>query len=358
MIAPGTLIADRYRVEHSIGQGGMQEVYRAADDLLGLTVAVKTPLPGQTIVRFRNSARLAARVNHHNVAKTYDYLEIEGIPYLIEEFVEGETLDDALIERAAHVDPHSVTRVLHCLAKGIAASHRAGVAHRDLKPSNVMIAGGFNLETVKITDFGIAALTAEVFEEAARTGDLTRSTSGTVRGALPYMAPEMMFRKPGDHPGAAADVWSLGALAFKMLTATYPFGVGFEAAANVKNQDRAAWPRFMTSNPQFASLAGELQSLVEACFAYAPTDRPAADEIVAKCEKLCCFISFRSLGKVNNLLHGGEYGFITRDDGGRVFFNADSVYGTERARAGMRVSFSSFPGTPHPRAHPVVILRR
>lgn len=190
MIPPGTLIADRYRVEQLAGQGGMQEVYRAADDLLGLTVAVKTPLRGQTIVRFRNSARLAARVNHHNVAKTYDYLEVEGVPYLIEELVEGETLEAALIERAAHVDPHSVARALHCLAKGVAASHRAGVVHRDLKPSNVMIAGGFNLETVKVTDFGIAALTAEVFEEAARTSDLTRSTSGTVRGALPYMAPK------------------------------------------------------------------------------------------------------------------------------------------------------------------------
>jgi serine/threonine-protein kinase len=184
MIPPGTLIADRYRVERLIGQGGMQQVYRAADDLLGVIVALKTPLPGQPIVRFRDSATFAARVNHHNVAKTYDYLEVEGAYYLIEEFVEGETLEVSLIEQAVQIDPHSVARVLHCLAKGVAASHRAGVVHRDLKPSNVMISGGFNLTTVKVTDFGIAALTAEVFEDAARTGDLTRSTSGTVRGAM------------------------------------------------------------------------------------------------------------------------------------------------------------------------------
>jgi serine/threonine protein kinase, bacterial len=357
MIAPKTLVADRYRVGQLIGQGGMQEVYRATDELLGLTVALKTPLAGQAIVRFRNSAMFAARVNHHNIAKTYDYLEVGGAQYLIEEFVEGETLEVGLIEHAAHIDPHTVARALHCLAKGVAASHRAGVVHRDLKPSNIMISGGFNLTTVKITDFGISTLTDEVFEEAARSGDLTRSTSGTVRGALPYMAPEMMFRKPGEHPSAAADVWSLGALAFRALTGTYPFGVGFEAAANVKNQDRAPWPTFMTSNPQFAAIGTDLQAHVEACFAYDPNDRPLADELVTKCEGLCCFVAPRSLGRVNNLLHGGEYGFITEDGGNTVFFNTDSVYGVEKAKAGARVSFSKFSGTPHPRAHPVVLLR-
>ena len=253
MISAGTLIGNRYRVQELLGQGGMQQVYRATDELLGVTVALKTPLPGQTVVQFRSSAIIAARVNHHNVAKTYDYFEIGKAPFLIEEFVEGESLEDALIAQSIVVDPHIAAHVLHCIAKGVAASHRAGVVHRDLKPSNILISGGFNLRVVKITDFGIATLTDEVLEDAARSGDLTRSTSGTVRGALPYMAPEMMFRKRGEHPGQPADVWSVGALAFRLLTGTYPFGVGFEAAVNVGNRDRAAWPLFMTSNPHPAT---------------------------------------------------------------------------------------------------------
>ena len=257
-----------------------------------LTVAVKTPLLGTNVCSVSNSARLAACINHHNVAKTYDYLEIEGIPYLIEEFVEGETLEGALIERAAHVDPHSVARALHCLAKGVAASHRAGVVHRDLKPSNVMIAGGFNLETVKITDFGIAALTAEVFEEAARIGDLTRSTSGTVRGALPYMAPEMMFRRPGII--GAADV-DLPGHPFRMLTATYPFGVGF--GGTERQEPGPGSVARVISNPQLP-LAGELRSLNWACFA-APR-RPSADEVVAECESsVALFLFARSDGKTS-----------------------------------------------------------
>jgi serine/threonine protein kinase len=96
-------------------------------------------------------------------------------------------------------------------AKGVAASHHAGVVHRDLKPSNIIAEPGVNLHQLKITDFGISTLTEEVFAQAAKNGDLTRSTSGTIRGALPYMAPEMMFRSPGDHPGSEADIWSLGA---------------------------------------------------------------------------------------------------------------------------------------------------
>jgi serine/threonine protein kinase, bacterial len=358
MIAPGTIIADRYRVERSVGQGGMQEVVAAIDQLLGIRVALKTPLPGQALVRFRNSAVFAARVNHHNVAKTYDYFEIGGVPYLIEEFVDGETLEAGLLDRTTYIDPHTAARVLHCLAKGVAASHRAGVVHRDLKPSNVMVGGGFNLDVVKVTDFGIASLTEEVFEEAAKSGDLTRSTSGTVRGALPYMSPEMMFRKAGDHPGPPADVWSLGALAFRTLTGSYPFGVGFEAAANVKTHTRAPWPNFMTANPQFAPLCRELQSLVEYCLVYDSKKRPTADQLVERCEGLCCFVAPRSQGRVQNLLYNGEYGFISDDAGGIVFFNSDSIYGPRRAAPGTRVCFSACFGTPHPRAHPVVILTR
>jgi serine/threonine protein kinase len=107
-------------------------------------------------------------------------------------------------------------------SSGLAASHAAGVAHRDLKPSNILVAPA--LEIVKITDFGIATLAEELFEEVAMKGDLTKSTSGTIKGALPYMAPEMMFRRADDFVGTEADIWSLGAMMFRLITGVYPFG--------------------------------------------------------------------------------------------------------------------------------------
>ena len=196
----GSTVSSRYKIVSHIGRGGMQDVYLANDKLLGINVALKTPQVGQPDRRFGQSAIIAARVNHHNVAKTLDYVEEGGRLFLIEEFVAGETLEDKLVRFGA-VDPHLGARIFHHLCKGVAASHHAGVVHRDLKPSDIIAEPGVNLHQLKITDFGIATLTEEVFAEAAKDGDLTRSTSGTIRGALPYMAPEMMFRSSGKRSG-------------------------------------------------------------------------------------------------------------------------------------------------------------
>jgi serine/threonine protein kinase, bacterial len=234
VIDAGSKIGDRYVVEGLIGQGGMQDVYKADDLLLDRYVALKTPQAGQKIRRFRDSAVIVARVNHHNVAKTYDYLDDQYSPFLIEEFVDGSTLDDAIISKVRCLDPFLASTIFLSLAKGTAASHKAGVIHRDLKPSNVLVSGGLNLTNIKITDFGIATLTEAIIEEVRAATDLTRSSSKTIQGALPFMAPEMMFRKTGEYPGPKLDVWSIGAMMFRLLTGEYAFGEGFEAVANVK----------------------------------------------------------------------------------------------------------------------------
>src|SRR4051794_18877591 len=98
-------------------------------------------------------------------------------------------------------------------------------------------------------------------------GDLTRSTSGTIKGALPYMSPEMMFRKSGDTVGAEADIWSLGAMMFRLLTGEFPFGEGMMVPVNVQNRTRSKWPLFMSST-QFASLSESLKGLVDQCLEY------------------------------------------------------------------------------------------
>ena len=353
---PQDIVSDRYRIERHIGRGGMQDVYLAYDNLLDSHIALKTPQPGQHDKRFKSSAKISARVNHHNVAKTLDYIEEDGRQFLIEEFVDGDNLENKLRAFGA-IDPHLAARIFFHVSKGIAASHHAGVVHRDLKPSNIIVGHDVNLHELKITDFGIATLTEEVFDEAARDGDLTRSTSGTIRGALPYMAPEMMFRQPGEHPGASVDIWSLGAMMFQILTGKVPFGFYLQAAVNVQTRKREPWPNFMISNPQYKNLSQQLQSLVERCLQYDIEDRPTADEIVKEISTLCFIGVDRKVGNVSNLIKSGYSGFIEGDDGVTTFFNQESVYGTKsHATTGHRVCYSSFPGSPRDRGHPIIVI--
>lgn len=351
------VVSGRYQIERHIGQGGMQDVYLAHDNLLELPVALKTPQPGQADKRFKKSAKISARVNHHNVAKTLDYIEEEDNLYLIEEYIDGENLEERLKNFGA-LDPHLAARIFLHVSKGVAASHHAGVVHRDLKPSNIIVEHGVNLHQLKITDFGIATLTEEVFEEAAREGDLTRSTSGTIRGALPYMAPEMMFRQPGEHPEKPVDIWSLGAMMFQILTGKVPFGVYLQAAVNVQNRNREPWPSFMTSNPQYKNLAQQLQSIVEKCLQYNISDRPTADELVEEISALCFIGVDRKVGRVSNLIQHGYSGFIDGDDGEGTFFSRESIYGPKSSAAiGNKVCYSSFPGAPRDRGHPIILIK-
>jgi serine/threonine-protein kinase len=355
MIKPDTMIGGRYKVKRHVGKGGMQDVYLATDTILDIEVALKTPQPGQHSKKFKSSAEISARINHHDVAKTLDYFEFEGAYFLVEEFIDGEDLECKL-KSVKFLDPHLAARVLHHLAKGIAASHRVGVVHRDLKPSNIMVSRGPNLHLLKITDFGIATLTKEVFDEAAEDGDITRSSSGTIKGALPYMAPELMFRKKGVPIESSADIWSLGALMFRLLTGEYPFGVFLDAAVNVKSNTRLPWPDFMTANAQFAPLAKELQVIVDSCLIPDVKARPKASDIVAQCQQLCYLSVDREEGVVENIIQNGYSGFASAGSK-TVFFSMESVYGPTRPDliSNRKIIFSSFPGSPQPRAHPIVV---
>jgi serine/threonine-protein kinase len=351
------VVGGRYAIVSELGSGGMQHVYRAYDRLRGVEVALKTPQAGQVLKKFANSAIISARINHHNVAKTLDYLEEDGAPYLAEELVEGGTIEEACLAPAGFVDPHTGARLFRLLAKGLAASHHAGVVHRDLKPSNIVVGGGYNLDSVKITDFGIATLTEEVFEEEiTERGDITKTTSGTVKGALPYMAPEMMFRKTGDYVGREADVWSLGAVMFHVLTGTLPFDEGLIVPANVMTGKRAPWPTFMTNNQQFASLAQSLQELIEWCLQKAVADRPSADDLMNACNDLMYYSGTWVTGRVHNM-PAPSFGYIYGSDGRKAFFHRDSTYGPTKPTVGAKVLYSSSDGTPHQRAFPLIVCR-
>jgi len=245
--------------------------------------------------------------------------------------------------------------LFHLLAKGVAASHHVGVFHRDLKPSNIIVSPDPNLETVKITDFGIAKMTEHEMVEGVDMKDHSSVTgSQTVLGALPYMAPEMILtQKQATLP---ADIWALGAILYHLVSGTLPFGSGLAAIPTILQADLPASPDLFIRKPQFSPLTTELWSIVQACLQKKATQRPTADDLVAMCSKLCYSDAKRLEGSVVRYRHGtGNWGFLEAD-GKSVFFHLDSYYG-DTPTFGQAVSFASFEGQPEPRAFPVLPLR-
>lgn len=349
----GNLIASRYSIVDFVGEGGMQFVYKAHDAVLGRYVALKTPKDATAEKRFHRSAIVSSRVNHPNVAKTLDYVEENDRPYLIEELIEGFDLSKAILKDVDVLDPFLVAKIFHHLSKGLAASHHAGVVHRDLKPTNIMVAGKYQLEELKITDFGIAKMAEEEIVEAAEGGDITNSTSATAVGALPYMAPEAI-----DTPRNVtlkADVWSLGAMMYELLTGARPFGSGLRAVRHIVEGKYDPFPPFITANPQFSYLSMELISLIKSCLKVNIDERPTADQLVEKCGALCYQVSERFVGTMKNINHN-KWGFISVPDQSDVFYHINSMYG-QKPIIGERVMFSKYTGGGADRALPVLRLK-
>lgn len=350
-LKPSDVIGDRYEILRYVGEGGMQFVYQAKDLLTDRHVALKTPKNNSATKRFRRSAIVAAKVNHPNVAKTLDYLKVGTQRYLVEEFVEGSDLKAALLQETAYLDPYLAAKVLHHLAKGVAAAHHAGVVHRDLKPTNIMVKGGYSLHELKVTDFGIAKMAGEELREAVEGGDASMSASHTAVGALPYMAPEAI-----DEPstvGPPADIWSIGAMMYQLLCGQYPFGQGLRAVPKIMAVELPEPPEFLAANPQFAPLAKEILEIAFSCLKKDPMERPTADQLVEKCSTLCYTSSPRQQGVVSDFRHGA-WGFI-RTSGGSVFYHRECVYGP-MPQIGDSVLFASYHGGGADRALPVVKL--
>ncbi len=349
----GHVVDTRYELLRFIGEGGMQYVYEARDNVIGRLVALKTPKNRSATKRFRRSAVVAARVNHPNVAKTLDYLRVDEQRFLVEELIQGKDLASALLKDAGVLDPYLAARVFHHLAKGVAAAHHAGVVHRDLKPTNVMVTGGYNATEIKLTDFGIAKLAEEELEAAAEGGEETLSMSQTAVGALPYMAPEAIERpKEVSKP---ADVWSLGAMMYHLITGKPPFGMGLQAVRGILTSEVPSAPPFVLNSPQFKPLADQVLRVALDCLKKNAEDRPTSDQVVRSCELFCYSVTSRESGTVKRINYR-EHGFIATASGD-VFFHMDSVYGPERPKVGDAVVFSRHSGHPSDRAYPVMKLR-
>jgi serine/threonine-protein kinase len=207
----GELFAGRYELMGLVGKGGMGAVYRVRDTLVGDLVALKvlevgTALAPEWLERFRREVRLARRVSHRHVARTFDLGEHAGRLYLTMEYVEGENLQ-VLLDREGALAPARAARIALALCEGLAAAHAAGVVHRDLKPANVLVEAGGR---VVLTDFGIARAVA---------GEASSRTQGLV-GTPMYMAPEQL--ESGD-VDARADLYAMGLVLYHLLTGAPPF---------------------------------------------------------------------------------------------------------------------------------------
>ncbi|HKR64840.1 MAG TPA: serine/threonine-protein kinase, partial [Thermoanaerobaculia bacterium] len=214
-LSQGHLFAGRYRIEQVLGRGGMGVVYKATDSQLDETVAIKT-LPGDVMTRspedlerFKREIRLARRITHRNVLRTYDYGEAEGVYFISMEFVRGYTLSELSEEAPNRQMPSRATvGIARQICRGLQAAHEQGIIHRDIKPQNVLIdAKG----EVKLMDFGIARL-AEAPEAMTQ--------AGLIVGTPHYMSPEQVQGKQLD---ARSDVYSMGVLMYELLAGKRPF---------------------------------------------------------------------------------------------------------------------------------------
>ncbi|HSQ61505.1 MAG TPA: protein kinase [Acidobacteriota bacterium] len=243
-LAAGTRLGP-YEIHGLLGAGGMGEVYRARDTRLGREVAVKV-LPRSMASdperqqRFEAEARAAGALNHPNIITLHDVGVADGVPHLVTEVLEGESLR-ALIQRG----PVPVSRAIGLivqLANGLAAAHGKGIVHRDLKPENLFVLADGRL---KILDFGIAKLTRSDSSEGAGVDAETTpvfaslTVAGTIMGTVSYMAPEQLRDRPVDQ---RADLFAVGAILHELLTGTQPF-TGETAADRVSSILMADAPR-------------------------------------------------------------------------------------------------------------------
>jgi serine/threonine protein kinase/tetratricopeptide (TPR) repeat protein len=201
-----------YRVLEQIGAGGMGIVYRAHDEKLDRDVALKVLAPALVhdetfLYRFRREAHLLSKLNHPNIATVHDFDTVNGITFLVMEFIKGRTLNRKL--SAGPLPENEILRLAVQLLEGLEAAHQAGIVHRDLKPGNLRETPDGRL---KILDFGLARnLPSDL--------DSTQSTAGVV-GTLPYMAPEQLQGYPVD---ARTDIYSTGVVLYELSTGQRPF---------------------------------------------------------------------------------------------------------------------------------------
>ena len=260
-LRPGTLFANRYEVKEVLGVGGMGVVYRAFDRELQEPVAIKALRPealvgsGAALDRFKQEIRLARKIAHHNVVRTYDLGEVNGTYYLTMEYVEGTSLKQLIATRGPLPVPVTLT-IGKQLCRALEVAHEQGVIHRDIKPQNIVVEPS---GVLKVMDFGIARL-------ANRSKDEGLTKEGMSIGTPDYMSPEQLAGKELD---ARSDLYSVGVVLFECLTRRLPFEADTTYSLIAKHLGQAA-PDPRTINPDVPE--GLAQVILKA-MAKEPADR-------------------------------------------------------------------------------------
>jgi serine/threonine-protein kinase len=239
----GTLLCDRYRLDAQIGSGGMSTVYRAFDTVLERTVAVKLmhreiASDADQLERFRREARAVAQLSHPHVVNVIDAGEEDDRPFIVLEYVEGETLKERIRRLGRLPIDESIAYAIE-IARALSAAHRAGIVHRDIKPQNVLID---EEGTAKVTDFGIA----RTLEEDGLTAD------GRVLGTTDYVSPEQAL---GHLVDGRSDIYSLGVVLYEMLTGDVPFHGENQVAVAMKHV-REDMPDIQVRRPEASASLG------------------------------------------------------------------------------------------------------
>ncbi|MGW0434653.1 protein kinase domain-containing protein [Micromonospora sp. NPDC003197] len=211
MLSPGVELGNRYRLDERIASGGMGDVWRGTDQVLGRTVAVKSLLPALLdepgfAERFRGEARTMATINHPGVVDVYDFGSDQQIAFLVMEYVEGDALSRTL-GRVGRLTPARTMALMAQAADALQAAHDKGIVHRDVKPGNLLVRPN---GTLVLTDFGIA--------RSDMVGQLT--AAGSVLGTASYISPE---QASGATATPASDVYALGVVAYQCLAGRRPF---------------------------------------------------------------------------------------------------------------------------------------
>jgi hypothetical protein len=251
--APGTVIADRYRIAGMLGAGGMGEVYRADDTKLDQPVALKF-LPARLardpmlLARLHDEVRLGRQVSHPNVCRLYDIVDWEGAHFVAMEYVDGEDLAKLLrrIGRLAHDKAVDIARGI---AAGLMAAHAKGILHRDLKPANIMIDSRGD---ARIMDFGLALSDDE--------------DDGTISGTPAYMAPEQLEGEPAT---VQSDLYALGLVMYELFT-----GKAAHAARTLRERVRDAAREITTPSSIVRDLDPAVERIILRCLSGDPAQRP------------------------------------------------------------------------------------
>jgi serine/threonine protein kinase len=259
------VLDDRYTLIERIATGGMGEVWRGADKILGRPVAIKMLAAvhagdEQFRARFRAEARYASSLAHPGITRVFDYGEHSplGGPYLVMELVDGQPLSE-IIERYGRLEPYVVMDIVAQSARALDAAHRAGIVHRDIKPGNLLImADG----TTKITDFGIAK---------ANVPDVSLTATGIVMGTALYVSPEQATGQP---LSGSSDVYSLGVVAYECLAGDPPFVADQPLAIAIMHKHDPV-PPLPNDVPR------PVADLVYAMLAKTPQERPESAKHVA-----------------------------------------------------------------------------